>query len=127
MDETVANFEAANPLLDGDPKTLNLPSMADQDCQGECTWTRTVQSISDSSADYSVEVSASPGVTLSVEPSSFTLAPGASVELTVTANVASATAGEWAFGRVNLNTSGSHASGTAIASPVRQDGVRQHC
>ena len=41
FDETVANYLAANPAEGGDPKTLNLPSFADSQCLGTCSWQRT--------------------------------------------------------------------------------------
>ena len=41
MDETTANYQAANPSTGGDVKRLNLPSMYDSNCEGTCSWTRT--------------------------------------------------------------------------------------
>ncbi|PHS14768.1 MAG: hypothetical protein COA86_15345 [Kangiella sp.] len=41
MSENVSNYEAADPALGGDPRTLNRPSMADFACSQVCTWTRT--------------------------------------------------------------------------------------
>jgi len=42
MNETIGNFNAANPSEGGDPKTLNLASVMDNNCVGTCSWTRTV-------------------------------------------------------------------------------------
>ena len=39
----LADYAAANPAAGGDPRTLNLPSMADNACDGFCSWTRTVK------------------------------------------------------------------------------------
>ncbi len=41
LNETYANFVAADPSLDGDPKTLNIASLQNNACVGECSWTRT--------------------------------------------------------------------------------------
>src|SRR5690606_25664495 len=41
FDETIANYENANPDLGGDPRTLNLPSFANTSCVGTCSWSRT--------------------------------------------------------------------------------------
>ncbi|VAW35855.1 hypothetical protein MNBD_GAMMA01-1415, partial [hydrothermal vent metagenome] len=44
MDETFANYLAANPFTigNGDPATLNIPSLRANDCNGQCSWTRTL-------------------------------------------------------------------------------------
>jgi subtilisin family serine protease len=102
MDETHANFVAANPGTGGDPRTLNLPSMQDWNCVGTCSWTRTVTSVAADPVNYQVQTSAPAGVTLSVVPSTFSLAPGASQELTITANTSAAPPGQWYFGEVRL-------------------------
>jgi hypothetical protein len=41
LNETTANFQAANPATGGSPSTLNLASMADATCAGSCSFTRT--------------------------------------------------------------------------------------
>ena len=46
MNETAANYTAANPEEGGDPKTLNIPSVANASCVGLCDWTRTVTALS---------------------------------------------------------------------------------
>ncbi len=43
LDETEANFDAANPGLGGDPRTLNVASMQDNNCNGTCNFTRTLR------------------------------------------------------------------------------------
>jgi subtilisin family serine protease len=116
MDETHANFVAANPAIGGDPKTLNLPAMVNMDCVGECTWTRTVTSVADTTAEYTAVFETPSGMTLSVNPSVFSVAPGASQVLEITADVSGLPSGEWAFGDVRLTTGGAHANGLPIAS-----------
>jgi subtilisin family serine protease len=83
LDETIANFEAADPALGGDPATLNLASLYSTTCVGECSWTRTVRSVLPISADFSVTAPE----WIEVTPAAFTLAAGATQELTITANV----------------------------------------
>jgi hypothetical protein len=72
------------------------------ECVGECSWTRTFTSVADVSATYTV--SAPDWIT--VEPDTFTIAPGATQEITITANVAAAPTDEWLFGRIEFNTDG---------------------
>lgn len=86
MDETIANFLAANPASGGDVRTLNLPSMRHSSCEPSCSWTRTVKSTLASSATWNVAVVNPPGFTVTVSPGTFTLAgAGATQALTITA------------------------------------------
>ena len=109
LDETEANYLSANPLLGGDPKELNLASMADSDCANSCSWTRTVRSTLGSSVTWNASVESPAGVLLNVTPSSFVLAPGASQTITVDAIVTSDSNDEWVFGAITLTPSGAEA------------------
>jgi hypothetical protein len=73
MNETIAKYEAADPALGGDVKTLNIASLYNSSCVGECSWTRTFKSVADLPATYTV--SAPDWVT--VTPASLTINPGA--------------------------------------------------
>jgi subtilisin family serine protease len=102
LDETASNYEDANPASGGDPATLNLPTLGQDDCAGTCSWTRVVKSSATTTVTWSAASAAPEGLALSVEPSSFTLAPGATQTLTVTADVRASTANGWHFGHVVL-------------------------
>ena len=103
LDETTANYMAANPYLDGQPKTLNQPSMADANCVGSCSWTRTVKSVADEALTYDASfVSTVPTLTVTVEPSSFTIDTGATQVLTFTAEVTGLPVDVFAFGEIQL-------------------------
>ncbi|MCB1702023.1 MAG: S8 family serine peptidase [Halioglobus sp.] len=93
MDETIANYEAANPSLGGDPKALNLASMANHACIGTCSWTRTVRNVAGTALSWQLSVADSNGVTFSVVPQELTLNPGEEGSLTVTADATLANAG----------------------------------
>jgi len=88
-----------------DVKAINLPSMADDDCKGTCSWTRTVKSTASVPVTWSASTSGPTGLTLTAAPSTFTLAPGATQTITVTANVNAVTPGQWHFGQVKLVSS----------------------
>jgi hypothetical protein len=118
LDETRPNFEGANPAAGGDPRTLNLPAFVDRDCLRSCTWTRTLRSAADGPASYAATVTASPGLTLLVEPATFTLGPGETQAVLVRAEVSGAAPGTWLFGEVGFETGASHPGGRPIA-PVR--------
>ena len=114
MDETHANFVAANPATGGDPKTLNLPAFVNHECY-ECTWERTVTSVADTTVTYEVEWTKPADMGLEVTPSTFTIAPGESVDITVTVNGSALPNGQWAFADLRLVTNGTHANGQPVA------------
>ncbi|HEX8683613.1 MAG TPA: S8 family serine peptidase [Ardenticatenaceae bacterium] len=102
LDETVANFEASNPANGGDPKTLNLASMANSNCVNTCSWTRTVTSTLDVPVTWTAVYRAENGFALEVVPNTFTLAPGEEQTIEVTAYVSGASIGDWIFAEVQL-------------------------
>lgn len=73
MDETYANFLAADPASSGDPKTLNIPSMRNMSCVDSCSWTRTLRGTLSEASSWTVTFNNPPGVTLSADTTSFTL------------------------------------------------------
>jgi len=76
MDETFANFLAADPSSGGDVKTLNLPSVRNVDCSPSCTWTRTLSSAQDFATSWTVSTQVvTGGLTIDVTPSTFSLLP----------------------------------------------------
>jgi subtilisin family serine protease len=102
LDETIANYEAANPSDGGEPSALNLPTLAHGACAGICSWTRVVKSAATTAVTWTATADAPAGLALSVEPSSFTLEPGATQTLTVTADSRAVGGDGWHFGRVVL-------------------------
>ncbi|WP_298441974.1 S8 family serine peptidase [uncultured Ferrimonas sp.] len=106
LDETEANYQAADPANGGDPTTLNMASLAATDCVVSCSWTRTVTAERAGSwtVDFSYETQ---GFSLTASPASFSLNAGQSQQITITANATEALESEWVFGRVLLNGSDS--------------------
>ncbi|MEM9055849.1 MAG: S8 family serine peptidase, partial [Pseudomonadota bacterium] len=85
LDESVENFDAANPALGGDPSSLNLPGLVDEQCFLGCSWTRTVRNVTDATVSYSVTGESVSGMTVTATPSNFSLDPGATQVIEVTA------------------------------------------
>src|SRR5690606_22456105 len=85
-------------------------------CGDVCTFTRTVRSVADTTATYTAVTTADPGVSVTVTPSSFTIAPNGTQEITVTVDVTGAPNGSFVFGDVRLTTDGTHGNGLEIAS-----------
>ncbi|MGH9185423.1 MAG: S8 family serine peptidase, partial [Acidimicrobiales bacterium] len=102
LDETRADYDAANPAAGGDPATLNLATLGQGDCRGKCSWNRTAENVSGSTVTWHVQVDAPSGLQLSVKPSQFTLAPGQTVGLHVTADVKNLPGLRWVFAQVRL-------------------------
>ena len=101
LDETTADYEAADPSTGGEPASLNLPTLGEAECAGTCSWTRVVRSSASTTVTWSAAADAPAGVGLTVEPATFTLAPGATQTLTVVADVRAAEEG-WQFAHVVL-------------------------
>ena len=76
MEETSANYIAANPYLGGEPNSLNQPSMVEYTCIGTCSWTRTIKSTMDVAQDWAISFDAPAGMVLTASPMTFTLAAG---------------------------------------------------
>lgn len=86
MNETYANFLAADPAASGDIKTLNLPHLRNTLCEPDCTWTREFKNQLPASGTWDVSFVNDAGFTMTATPATFTLAPGAtrSVEFKAT-------------------------------------------
>lgn len=88
MDETYANFLAANPAGGTlDVKALNLPSMRNTACAPSCMFTRVVRSTLATASEWSVSFDTAADISATVTPASFSLAPGASQTLQITVSV----------------------------------------
>ncbi len=124
LNETYANYIAANPASGGDVKTLNLASLGNASCVQQCQWNRTLTSVLTATAQYTASVSAPAGVTVTVTPANFTLAAGASRVITVSVNVGSSAIGTWKFAQVNVDGGPSL---PASHFPVAVSLPRAHC
>ena len=106
MDETDDNYAAADPAIGGEPRSLNIPSITDNNCVGRCTWTRTVTATKDGA--WSVDAaSISDGLNITVSPATFDLTEGQSQEITVEIDAFSAESDVWSFGVINLTSASS--------------------
>jgi len=108
LDVTTAALEAANPATGGSPKDLNLAGLMENRCIVSCGWTRVVRSTLATTSTWTVSVESPAGVSLTVTPSSFTLGPGGTQSLQITAS-GSVTLSDWKYGSVTLNEIGAQA------------------
>jgi subtilisin-like proprotein convertase family protein len=102
LNVTKPEYEAANPATGGDPRLLNLPSMADVQCTDVCSWTRRLRSVLSVSQSYTATLIAPAGIGGSVSPSSFTVGTGATQEITVSLDTSDAPLGSWVFAQVAI-------------------------
>ncbi|BFM06190.1 S8 family serine peptidase [Halioxenophilus aromaticivorans] len=117
LDETIANFEAADPALGGDPKTLNLAGLLTRACLIECTWTRSFTATT--AGTWSVATSAA---NVTAQPASFSLAAGESQTVTVTVDAAGLEE-TWYHELVTLTPSGDLPEQHLTVSYVPSNGV----
>lgn len=107
LDITPAQFYAADPAIGGDPKTLNLPSLADSACPDACSWTRTVRNPTNQALTFAASYTGAGSATIT--PSLLNLGPGQTASFHFTLDVSAATKGAWAFGLLNWHEPGGHA------------------
>lgn len=125
MDETVANYLAANPSTGGDPKTLNLPAVRDMDCTPDCSWTRTVRNTRTERTSWTATGNAiTPGFNIVVSPSSFTFSGGLGEtrELTITATPTTDLTGAVAFGEVVLHENAGISPDERVTVAIKGEG-----
>ncbi|MEM7676268.1 MAG: S8 family serine peptidase, partial [Myxococcota bacterium] len=101
LDETEANFIAADPAAGGDPKTLNLASMQNSRCVGECSFTRTFKNVSGGHNSWEVRATTPSGMNVDVTPRQFGMAEGATETISFTVDAASAPR-DWNFAEIEL-------------------------
>jgi hypothetical protein len=86
MDETTANFLAANPSGGSmEARDLNLPAVRDVTCEPSCSWTRTVRNPHATPSTWNVAVENPTGFALTASPTSFLIPAGGTQVITITA------------------------------------------
>ncbi len=114
IDETRANFEAADPGTGGDPRSLNVPSMISNVCHGQCSFHRTLTNGSTSALSWTSNSEFNdPAFVISVVPASLTLSPGASASFDVFIDTSRVELDTWHFGAVIWNET------TGVSPPTR--------
>jgi hypothetical protein len=102
LDETGANFLAANPATGGNVANLNLPSLASASCIGTCTFTRTVRRALTGAQSYTVTTTGFAAGAVATTPASFTIGSSGTRALTITVQSQLLPEGQWSLGEVVL-------------------------
>ena len=124
LHESTENFRAADPSEKGDPSALNLPGLTNAGCLGKCSWTRVLRSTSDISVNWTV--SASDAEILTAEPQTFTLEPGGTQEIIITADVRNLTSDEWIFSEILFSPDASTVNGSCSDSDSQLQRTRDN-
>ncbi|MBN8726081.1 MAG: S8 family serine peptidase, partial [Xanthomonadales bacterium] len=121
MDETKANFLAANPSGGSiNIKALNLPALRNLACNTSCTWTRTVRNRLATSGTWSVGSTTDGRFAVSASPSTFTLAADAEQTITFTASpTVTIPSSSIAFGYVTLTEANGLAPQQHLSAAIR--------
>ena len=123
MNETFANYLAANPSTGGDPRTLNIPSVRNMTCTPNCVWTRTVRNTKTVPTSWTATGSAiTPGnFTVNVSPPTFNFTGNVAETqvLTITATPLVTLTGPVAFGQVLLTETGAVSPNERITVAIK--------
>ena len=124
LNETGIRFSQANPAAvpPGDPKTLNLASYQIGSCAANCSFTRRVRSTLATPQTWNASVVGPAGLIGTVTPSSFTILPGQTQQITVDLDVTGLTPAQYAFAEVLL-TPPTSSTFTSSASPAIPDNL----
>ncbi len=103
---SASDFLAQDPALGGDPAKLNKIGLENENCLGNCSFTRTVADMS-GGGSWQASATATTGARISVSPSQFTLGAGASQPLNIAVDVSDPRLpGSWIDGRIVLHKTG---------------------
>lgn len=116
LNETKANFFAADPGNGGNVASLNIASMGKRTCTDSCTFTRVFRNVLPTRQTWTAKVQ---GLTAVVSPSVFTLAPGESKAVRVIVTTGSVpNDGSWRFARLTLAPQGGDTSQPLLRLPI---------
>ena len=120
LDESVANFNAANPTGGSiNQKQLNLASVRDSNCGASCTWTRTFKNRLHASGSYTLSGVDPAGYHLTFAPATFTLAQDATQAVTITATATSTPTATLSFGRIDIHESANQSPDQHLSVAVK--------
>ncbi len=122
LDETEANFLAADPGSGGDPRTLNLASMKSTTCAGTCYFTRTVKNARSFATQWTFTDTSGPNASIAATPSSFSLNAGATQEIEFAVTITGGGPG-FVFGSGTFNETGGDASSARFTAAVQAAGL----
>ena len=115
--DTGANFRNAAPGSSINPKDLNLPSMANELCLLECSWSRSFTAAG--AGTWNVTIDNPTNATISVSQNNFSLNAGQSISLDFDIAISGVPHNEWVHGAVTLQPDGGSHSATRLPVVAR--------
>jgi len=122
LNETEANFLAADPGTGGDPRTLNLATMQNSTCATTCYFTRTVKNARSFATQWTFADTSGPNVDMTATPNSFSLNSAATQEIEFAVTITGG-GGGFVFGEGTFNETGGDAPAAHFTAAVRQSGL----
>ena len=119
LDETAANYQAANPATGGNPTTLNIPSFQNLNCVGVCSFTRTLRGTTGTPVNWTVVASGLPAGAVTVTPSTFSTVNTALTTFTVTIDSSLISNATFSFGELAFTPSLSTVPSARMAIAAR--------
>lgn len=105
MNVTKNEFLAADPAIDGDTTTLNMPLLVNANCEGSCSWTRTFTATKDADWTLSLAKNNYSLSAMTITPNVIAAKAGESYEVTFSATIAESAADDWISSSVELTSS----------------------
>ena len=102
LDETGANYTAANPATGGNPSQLNIASFQNLACTGTCTFPRKLKSTRTAPVTWTASYEGLPAGAVTLAPSTFTVVNSAEVAVTLNVDSTLLPSGETRFGQLVL-------------------------
>jgi subtilisin family serine protease len=113
---SAADFRAQDPSRGGNPTRLNRPGIESESCPGQCSFVRNVADMSGGGAWTASVQGATANAKITVTPTQFTLAAGASQTLNIAVDVSDPhLIGTWANARIVLHKTGGGQAATDTA------------
>jgi hypothetical protein len=102
LDETAANFQAANPAAGGNPANLNIPSFQNPNCVGVCSFTRTLRGTTASAVNWTIAATGLPAGAMTVTPTSLSTINTAFTTFTLTIDSSLISNSTFSFGELTF-------------------------
>jgi uncharacterized repeat protein (TIGR01451 family) len=98
LNESDANFIAANPATGGQPRDLNLASLTEDNCFLSCSWNRTFDVAAGGA--WSASYGGPAGMVIAASPANFNAATGGTQGVTISVDVSALPKNQWYFAAV---------------------------
>jgi len=103
LDESYQNYMAADPAAGGSPKSLNLASLRDNNCEAVCNWQRTFTNMDTQAHSWSISFISESNSLITASVPEFTLAAGESISIQFDYQSLGGIVNEYRFAEILIN------------------------